>query len=107
MKVLVLGGGLVGGPMAMDLAKDNDIDVTVADASTTVLKKFNATKIDTIIQDLSDTHALKNLLSPFDMVVSAVPGFMGYKTLETIINCYQLSERRGGHCLFPGRRARP
>ena len=30
-KVTVLGGGLVGGPMAMDLARDNEYDVTVAD----------------------------------------------------------------------------
>ncbi|MCP3940359.1 MAG: saccharopine dehydrogenase [Desulfobacteraceae bacterium] len=87
MEVIVLGGGLVGGPMAMDLAKDGDIKVTIADSDAKIVKKFNRTKVNTIIQDLSDTQALKNLLSPFDMVVSAVPGFMGYKTLETIINC--------------------
>jgi len=29
MKTVVLGGGLVGAPMALDLAEDKDINVTV------------------------------------------------------------------------------
>lgn len=86
MKVIVLGGGLVGGPMALDLAKDKDIDVTVADISETILNRFkNHPGIETVQQDLSDRKSLKTLISKFDMVISAVPGFMGYKTLETII----------------------
>lgn len=36
--------------------------------------------------DLSQFDAYKNWLSPFDLVVTAVPGFMGYKTLEAVIN---------------------
>ncbi len=35
--------------------------------------------------DLSDTHALKTLIADFDLVLSAVPGFMGFQTLKTII----------------------
>jgi len=31
MKVIVLGAGLVGAPMAVDLAKDGKFEVTVAD----------------------------------------------------------------------------
>ncbi|MCK5163901.1 MAG: saccharopine dehydrogenase NADP-binding domain-containing protein [Desulfobacula sp.] len=86
MKVIVLGGGLVGGPMALDLAKDNDIDVTVTDISGDILNRFEThPEIKTVKQDLSDRESLKTLVSSFDMVVSAVPGFMGYKTLETII----------------------
>ena len=86
IKIIVLGGGLVGGPMALDLAKDNDIDVSIADISDAILKKFTThTQIKTIQQDLSDMQGLKKLISNFDMVISAVPGFMGYKTLENII----------------------
>ena len=86
MKTIVLGGGLVGAPIALDLAKDKDINVTVADISDGILKKFKThTKIKTIKQDLSDRQGLKEMISCFDMVINAVPGFMGYKTLETII----------------------
>ena len=86
MKIIVLGGGLVGGPMALDLAGDKDIKVSVADVSEKTLAKFKTLSgIQTVQQDLSDREALKTLVSGFDMVISAVPGFLGYKTLETII----------------------
>ena len=29
---------------------------------------------------------MKNILEPYDLIISAVPGFMGYKTLKTIID---------------------
>ncbi len=86
MKIIVLGGGLVGGPMALDLAEDKDIQVSVADVSEKTLAKFKThSGIQTVQQDLSNREALKTLVSGFDMVISAVPGFLGYKTLETII----------------------
>ena len=31
MKIIILGAGLVGGPMAMDLAAEPSFEVTVAD----------------------------------------------------------------------------
>ncbi len=86
MKIIVLGGGLVGGPMALDLTKDKDIQVSVADVSEKTLAKFKSHPgIQTVQQDLSDREKLNTLVSGFDMVISAVPGFLGYKTLETII----------------------
>ena len=86
MKIIVLGGGLVGGPMALDLAEDKDIQVSVADVSEKTLAKFKFHPgIQTVQQDLSDREKLNTLVSGFDMVISAVPGFLGYKTLETII----------------------
>ncbi len=76
----------MGGPMAQDLAKDSDINVTVADISDSILDRFNSQpNIQTIKQDLSDKNSLSHLISQFDMVISAVPGFMGYETLKTII----------------------
>jgi len=86
MKIIVLGGGLVGGHMALDLAEDKDIQVSVADVSEKTLAKFKShSGIQTVQQDLSDREKLKTLVSGFDMVIRAVPGFLGYKTLETII----------------------
>jgi lysine 6-dehydrogenase len=86
MNVIVLGAGLVGAPMAIDLAKDDQFNVTVADISKTNLSKLALIdNIKTIQADLSDKEQLAKLLSSFDMVLSAVPGFMGYQTLKTII----------------------
>ncbi|MBU1012322.1 MAG: saccharopine dehydrogenase NADP-binding domain-containing protein [Bacteroidetes bacterium] len=86
MNIIVLGAGLVGAPMAIDLAKDPQFKITVADISETNLFKLALVEnIKTIQTDLSDKDRLKKLLSSFDMVLSAVPGFMGYETLKTVI----------------------
>ncbi len=86
MKILVLGSGLVGAPMAYDLSHDKNYKVSVADISTEALKKFdNFQNISTIKQDLSRPEELKKLVSTFDMIVNALPGFIGFETLKSII----------------------
>ena len=86
MHIIVLGAGLVGGPMAMDLAADGDHQVTVADISETALSRLAPINgIDCVQADLSDTDALNRILQPADMVINAVPGFMGFTTLKTIL----------------------
>jgi len=86
MKVIILGAGLVGGPMVLDLAGDLDIQVTVVDINEKNLSKFAGKGDIKIIQaDLSKPEIIGQLVKPFDMVLSAVPGFMGFQTLKTII----------------------
>ena len=87
MKVAVLGAGMVGNAIAIDLASRHHI--TALDLSNTnleLLKKRNP-RIETRQADLRDYSSYKQLLSSFDIIVTAVPGFMGYKTLEASINC--------------------
>ena len=85
-KIVVLGSGLVGGPMALDLAKDKDFKVTVVDVSAQALARLKKVKgVTTIQEDLSDIKTLKRIVQGQDMVISAVPGFMGFKTLQAII----------------------
>jgi len=85
-KIVVLGSGLVGGPMALDLAKDKDFKVTVVDVSAQALARLKKVKgVTTIQEDLSDIKTLKRIVQRQDMVISAVPGFMGFKTLQAII----------------------
>ena len=43
-------------------------------------------EIQTAGADLSQFAEYESWFSPFDLVVTAVPGFMGYKTLEAVIN---------------------
>jgi saccharopine dehydrogenase-like NADP-dependent oxidoreductase len=85
MNIIVLGAGLVGGPMAIDLIKDKEFNVTVADLRETALEPLKKHGIKTICKDLSEPAGVKDLVSSYDMVINAVPGFMGYRTLEAII----------------------
>ena len=86
MKVLLLGCGLVGRAIAVDLNNDKDIKLTAADINKDNLNKLNSKSIATIWFDASDTNALTELLDDFDLVINAVPGFLGFKTLQKIIN---------------------
>ena len=86
MKVLILGAGLVGGPMAIDLAKDSEFNITIADINKDSLDKIGVkNKISTIQKDLSDSKSIKEIVKEFDIVSNAVPVVMGYKTLKAII----------------------
>lgn len=83
-KVIVLGAGLVGSAIAKDLSLNHK--VTSVDISPESLEKFsNFPEIETIIADLNDTEHIKSLVANFDLVVGAVPGFMGYKTMKAVI----------------------
>ncbi len=84
-KVIVLGAGLIGKPLAIDLLKDEKFEVTIADKSWLQLESIEEMKLRKKHLDLSGSYELKKLLQPFDIVVNAVPGFMGYNTLKTII----------------------
>jgi len=86
MKIIVLGAGLVGAPMAIDLAKDSEFAVSIADLSKQALSKFDKLhSIKSIQRDLSNPENVKALVDGFDIVVNAVPGFMGFQTLKSII----------------------
>ena len=87
MNIAVLGAGMVGRVMALDLA--NDYSVTSVDVNENNLQsvqKQNAS-IKTIKADLKNHSAYKALLAPFDLSVTAVPGFMGFDTLKAVIEC--------------------
>jgi saccharopine dehydrogenase-like NADP-dependent oxidoreductase len=86
MKIIVLGSGLVGGPMAVDLAEDARFEVTAVDINRDVLyklEKFN--NITTLCRDLSNPEDIMGLVKDYDLVINAVPGHMGFRTLEAII----------------------
>jgi len=83
-KIVVLGCGRVGKAICLDLAKNQTI--TAVDISIENLEILSKNKkINTLKLDISNTNELRKLLSNFDLVVCAVPGFMGFKTLKTII----------------------
>ena len=82
-KIIVLGAGLVGNVMAKDLVKTHE--VTSVDINQEALAPLSKLGIHTIHADLSDSRALERLITDYDLVIGAVPGFLGYQTLETVI----------------------
>ncbi len=86
MKIAVLGAGLVGGHMATDLAHQSRFEVSLADKDPNALEKVAGLPIHTQKLDLSDSRTLKKYVEPFDLICSAVPGFMGFETLKLIID---------------------
>lgn len=86
MRVTVLGCGLVGGPMARDLAEEPSFSVTVADIRRDALDSLKrSSNLETVQADLSDLARVKALVAESDIVVSAVPGHMGFRVLRTLI----------------------
>ncbi|MEN8151761.1 MAG: saccharopine dehydrogenase C-terminal domain-containing protein [Planctomycetota bacterium] len=85
--IAVLGAGLVGGPLARDLAAEDGFEVTVADVDGAALSRLRAhdPSIDTMTADLSDAGAARALAAASDLVVSAVPGHLGFATLRAVI----------------------
>ena len=86
MTIAVLGAGMVGRAIALDLAKNFSVTCFDLNAENLEALKQRNPAIQTVGADLSLFSEYKNLLSPADLVVTAVPGFMGYKTLETVID---------------------
>lgn len=84
MKIAVLGAGMVGRTIAEDLSHDFDVNSFDINSSNLDLLKSRST-VACRAADLADYSAYPELLQGFDMAVNAVPGFMGYKTLEALI----------------------
>ena len=83
-KIAVLGAGMVGSAIVLDLAKKHL--VKVADINEETISKLQKTKnVTAQVIDLSNSENLKNFISDIDYVVNALPGFMGFNILKQII----------------------
>lgn len=83
-KIIVLGAGMVGSAIAIDLSKK--YDVTSVDFNKEPLDKLSKNyKIKTAQADVTKEEELAKLIKEFDLVVSAVPGFLGYQTMVNVI----------------------
>ncbi len=81
--IIVLGAGMVGSAMALDLAKQHT--VTSADISPKALLPLAERGINTTIADLSKPDHIQKLVKGYDLVVGAVPGFMGFEMAKAVI----------------------
>lgn len=85
-KVVVLGAGLVGAPMALDLAKENEFEVLAVDLNDQYFSRLIKAGVNTKKMDLSIDGAIVSVIAGADYVINATPGFMGFESLKRVIN---------------------
>ena len=83
-KIITLGGGMVGSAIARDL-QEGKHSVTVADIDEGIKDHLAPFGIDYMKIDFSDLNSIAKSVENYDLVVGAVPGFMGYEILRTVL----------------------
>ena len=85
-KIIILGAGLIGKPMLLDLLEEQNLQLAIADISEKKIHELTSQyDVQGIVVDLSDRAKVHQTVMPYDYVINAVPGFMGYKTLEAVL----------------------
>lgn len=82
-KIIVLGAGMVGSAIALDLC--HEYDVTASDKNRESLMTLESKRIIKKQCDFSNKKKLFGLIKDYDLVIGAVPGFMGFQTLKSVI----------------------
>ena len=86
MKIIVLGAGLVGNVIARDLMEDQEYEITIADINQETLDHLSHEyDLKGIYADLSNPEMIRDLVKDYDLVIGALPGFLGFQTLKTVI----------------------
>jgi saccharopine dehydrogenase-like NADP-dependent oxidoreductase len=83
--VIVLGAGMVGSAIAVDMAKTHQVTLTDLNESALKRARNRCNELNCFNLDVTDKNLLHSTLKSFDLVICAVPGFLGFKTLKSII----------------------
>jgi saccharopine dehydrogenase-like NADP-dependent oxidoreductase len=86
MQITVLGIGLIGSAIVQDLARDTGWRIVAVDRDRRALEQLrDRTSVDTRQADLRQAGQVAHAVRNADLVVCAVPGFMGFATLRQVI----------------------
>ena len=85
LRIVVLGGGRVGSAIVRDLAAEDDFSVLGVDLDPVRVERMTEFGAEGLIADLSDPSNVSKAVVDADLVVGAVPGFMGYRTVERVL----------------------
>jgi saccharopine dehydrogenase-like NADP-dependent oxidoreductase len=85
-KVIVLGAGMVGQAIALDLAADAGLRVDVADVRPEALERVSTrAPLATVRADLGNPDAVRRLVGGYELVVGALPSVLGFQTLRAVL----------------------
>ncbi len=84
-KITVLGAGMVGSAIALDLAFSHAVTAVDRDRANLELLKSKNPAVETMQADVTQTDALQDAAAGADLLISAVPGHMGFEILKNLI----------------------
>ena len=82
---MVLGGGRVGSAIVRDLATNDAFSVIGVDLDPVRVERMTEFGAEGVVADLSELDNVSKAVADADLVVGAVPGFMGYRTVERVL----------------------
>jgi lysine 6-dehydrogenase len=86
MQVMVLGAGMVGSAIVRYLGREANVRVTAVDSNEGTLEKLESkASVKGFRADLLAMESLETLVSGSELVICAVPGFMGFETVKKVI----------------------
>lgn len=85
MRIAVLGAGRVGQTIAGDLARSFEVTSFDKDEAALAALVRRVPAVKTRVADLAEVQQYGGMLASFDIVVAAVPGFMGFRVLQSVI----------------------
>ena len=83
--IIVLGAGMVGSAIAIDLSKKYNVSLTDFNQDALMKAYQKSSNLKTFLLDVTKKSILQKTIKDFDLVVCAVPGFLGFETLKSII----------------------
>lgn len=83
--IVILGAGMVGKAIAIDLSKKYKVKSMDLDPDALYFLSSNYS-IETQFLDVTQEQNLSEAINNCDLVISAVPGFLGFQTMKTVIN---------------------
>jgi len=83
--IIVLGAGMVGSAIAIDLVKNHKVTLTDLSSSRLNHVKTKCNALSILELDVCNKEKLQSAIKPYDLVICAVPGFLGFETLRRII----------------------
>ncbi len=82
MDILLLGAGNIGRAIACELSTDHE--VTAVDMDEEALQRISE-HAKTEKFDVSDRRSTRDLMKDFDLVIGALPGIFGYRSVEDAV----------------------
>jgi saccharopine dehydrogenase-like NADP-dependent oxidoreductase len=83
--IIVLGAGMVGSAIAIDMVSSHKVTLTDINQKTLDNVKQKCNTLDILQLNVTNKEKLQATIKNYDLVICAVPGFLGFQTLKTII----------------------